>query len=135
VNHVLCVHYNKYKRQRLLVLLHPFNGLFSITAWVSRHQKGEPFWIMGWQWHQLDHIPINCTSLQIDNHASPLSFYRPDALPATQPIASKHRKKYKVTSFISTTALDFCSTGRHHTDHKETIFGCLYLGLQQKVVS
>jgi len=28
-----------------------------------------------------------CTSLQTDNHASttPLSFYRPDALPATQP--------------------------------------------------
>ena len=33
-----------------------------------------------------------CISLQTDNHAStpPLSFYRPDALPATQPTASKH---------------------------------------------
>jgi len=36
-------------------LLHPFNGLFSRTTWVSRHQKGKPFWIlleqemMGWQ--------------------------------------------------------------------------------------
>ena len=32
-----------------------------------------------------------CTLLQTDNHAStpPLSFYRPDALPATQPTASK----------------------------------------------
>ena len=32
-----------------------------------------------------------CTSLQTDNHAStpPLSFYRPDALPAAQPTASK----------------------------------------------
>jgi len=31
-----------------------------------------------------------CTSLQTDNHAStsPLSFYRPDALPAAQPTAS-----------------------------------------------
>ena len=30
--------------------------------------------------------------LQTDNHAStpPLSFYRPDALPAAQPTASKH---------------------------------------------
>jgi len=34
-----------------------FNGLFSRTTWVSRHQKGKPFWIllkqemMGWQWH------------------------------------------------------------------------------------
>jgi len=80
------------------LLLHPFNGLFSRTIWVSRHQKGKLFWIlleqemMGWQWHQLDHIQIICTSLQTDNHAStsPLSFYRPDALPAAQPTASKH---------------------------------------------
>jgi len=59
-----------------LLLLHPFNGLFSRTAWVSRHQKGKPFWIlmkqemMGWHWHQLDHMQIICTSLQTDNHAS-----------------------------------------------------------------
>jgi len=79
-------------------LLHPFNGLFSTTTWVSRHQKGKPLWIlleqemMGWQWHQLDHIQIICTLLQTDNHAStsPLSFCRPDALPAAQPTASKH---------------------------------------------
>ena len=43
-------------------LLHPFNGLLSRTIWVSRQQKGKPFWIlleqemMGWQWHQLDHM-------------------------------------------------------------------------------
>ena len=32
-----------------------------------------------------------CTMLQTDNHAStpPLVFYRPDALPAAQPTASK----------------------------------------------
>jgi len=44
-----------------------------------------------WQWHQLGHRQI-CTSLQTDNHAStpPLVFYRPDALPAAQPTASKH---------------------------------------------
>jgi len=43
------------------------------------------------QWHQLGHMQI-CISLQTDNHAStpPLNFYRPDALPATQPTASKH---------------------------------------------
>jgi len=36
-------------------------------------------------WHQLDHMQIICTLLQTDNHAgaSPLSFYRPDALPST----------------------------------------------------
>jgi len=58
-------------------------GLFSRTTWVSRHQKGKPFWIlleqemMGWQWHQLDHVQIICTSLQTNNHAStsPLRFY------------------------------------------------------------
>jgi len=32
--------------------------------------------MMGWQWHQLDHMQIICTSLQTDNHASisPLKF-------------------------------------------------------------
>jgi len=60
----------------LLLLLHPFNGLFSRTTWVSRHQKGKLFWIlleqemMGWQWHHLDHMQIICASLQTDNHAS-----------------------------------------------------------------
>jgi len=44
-----------------------------------------------WQWHQLDRMQV-CTSLQTDNYAStpPLSFYRPDALPAAQPTALKH---------------------------------------------
>ena len=66
----------------LLLLLHPFSGLFPRTTWVSRYQKGKPFWIlleqemMGWQWHQLDHMQIICTLLQTDNNAStsPLSF-------------------------------------------------------------
>jgi len=26
--------------------------------------------MMGWHWHQLDHMQIICTSLQIDNQAS-----------------------------------------------------------------
>jgi len=66
-----------------------------MTTWVSQHQKGKAFWIlpeqemMGWQWHQLHHMQIICTnhSLQSDNHSD---FYRLDALPATQPTASKH---------------------------------------------
>jgi len=43
--------------------------------------------MMGWQWHQLDHMRIIYTLLQTDNHAStsPLNFYRPDALAAAQP--------------------------------------------------
>jgi len=83
-----------------LLLLHPFNGLFSRTIWLSRHQKGKPFWIlleqeiMGWRWHQLDHMQIICTSLQRDKphqYFTTLQFFcRPDALPAAQPTASKH---------------------------------------------
>jgi len=44
-----------------------------------------------WQWHQLGHMQV-CTLIHTDNHASttPLSFYRSDALPATQPTVSKH---------------------------------------------
>jgi len=47
---------------------------------------------MAWQWHQLDHMQIIYTSLETDNHAStsPLSFYKQDALSATQPTASQH---------------------------------------------
>ena len=65
---------------RTTLLLHPFNGPFSGTTWVSRYQKGKPIWILlkqkdsEWQWHQLDHMQV-CTSLQADNLAStsPLS--------------------------------------------------------------
>jgi len=40
--------------------------------------------MMRWQWHQLDHIQITCTSFQTDNHNSTSSFifFWPDALPA-----------------------------------------------------
>ena len=62
------------------------------TAQVSRYQKGKTnLDFTGargseWQWHQLGRMQL-CTSLQTDNHTStpPLSFYRPDALPAAQP--------------------------------------------------
>jgi len=75
----------------------PFNGLFSRITWVSRYQKGKTnLDFTGardseWQWHQLGHMQV-CTSLQTDNHANtpPLVFYRPDAVPAAQPTASKH---------------------------------------------
>jgi len=76
---------------------------------VSQHQKGKPFWIlleqemMGWQWQwqQSDHMQITGTLLQTDNHTStsPLSFYRPDVLPAAQPTASNHsRQKLNLNS-------------------------------------
>jgi len=76
---------------------HPLNGPLSRTTRVSRYQKGKTNLDFTeardseWQWHQLGHMQV-CTSLQTDNHDStpPLSFYRPDALPAAQPTASKH---------------------------------------------
>jgi len=42
--------------------------------------------MLGWHWHQLDHMLIICTLLQTNNHAitSSLIFYRLDALPDTQ---------------------------------------------------
>jgi len=67
------------------------------TIQVSWYQKGQTNLDFTeardgeWQWHQLGRMQV-CTSLQTDNHVStpPLSFYRPDALPATQPRASEH---------------------------------------------
>jgi len=64
---------------------------------VSQYQKGKTNLDFTeardseWQWHPLGHMQVG-TSLQTDNHASKptLGFYRPDALPAAQPTASKH---------------------------------------------
>jgi len=45
----------------------------------------------GVQWHQLDHMQIICTLLQIENHTSTTSLnFWPDAFPASQPTVSKH---------------------------------------------
>ena len=76
---------------------HRFNGPISGTTQVSRYKKGKTNLDFTeardseWQWHRLGCMQV-CTSLQRDNYAStsPLSFYRPDALPAAQPTASKH---------------------------------------------
>ena len=82
----------------------PTNSVKALKA-KSRYQKGKTNLDFTeargseWQWHQLGHMQV-CTLLQTDNHAStsPLRFlrpnkgvfYRPDALPAAQPTASKH---------------------------------------------
>jgi len=70
---------------------HPFNDPLSGTTRVSRYQKGESNLkqetVSGISWAIYKSAPC-CRH----NHAStpPLSFYRPDALPAAQPTASKH---------------------------------------------
>ena len=85
----------------LLLLLHPFKGLFYRMTCVSRYQKGKTSLdlnearddgVLGWQWHQLDHMQTISTLLQTHNHTntSSLDFYRPDALPDAQPTVSKH---------------------------------------------
>ena len=54
-------------------IIHPFSGLLSRTTRVSRCQKGKTSLdlnearddeVLGWQWHQLDHMQTICTSLQ-----------------------------------------------------------------------
>jgi len=88
-----------------MILLHyiRLTAFFQETL-VSRHQKGKPFWILLEQKRRWDGSGISwticksfapCSSLRTDNHASTssLSFYRPDALPAAQPTASKHWRK------------------------------------------
>jgi len=81
-------------------VLHPFNGLFSRTTWVSQYQKGKTSLdlnearddaVLGWQWHDLDHMQTICTSLQTDNHTntSSLNSYRPYAVPYAKPTVSK----------------------------------------------
>jgi len=79
---------------------------------MSRYQKGKTNLDFTeardseWQWHQLGHMQV-CTSLQTDNHAStpPLSFYRPDALPANSVKALK-----ATSSNIHTTTTKHTST-------------------------
>ena len=83
-------------KERTTTHTHTFNGLFSGTTWVGRYQKGKTNLDFTeardseWQWHQLGYMQV-CTSLQTDGHTNHHSvFYRPDALPATQPTSSKH---------------------------------------------
>ena len=90
---------------------YPFNGPFSGTTHVSRHQKGKTNLDFTeareseWQWHQLGHMQV-CTSLQTDNHAStsPLSFLqagRPSCRPTNSVKALKAFFTYKVAAKIN----------------------------------
>jgi len=73
---------------------HPFNCPFSGTTQVSRYQKGKAVWIL------LKQVTVSgsgiswavCKSALTRTTLAPHHsvFYRPDALPATQPTVSKH---------------------------------------------
>ena len=97
---------------------HPFNGPLSGTTRVSQYQKGKTNLDFTeardseWQWHQLGHMQV-CTVLPTDttpaHHHS--VFYRPDALPATQPTASKHWRQ-KLTTTVAVKARSSSSSNR-----------------------
>ena len=67
-----------------------------------------------------------CTSLHTDNHANipPLSFDRPNALPATQPTASKHWRQlfrsYCGQCFVWLVLTPMMSRGHTHTHTRLT---------------
>jgi len=116
----------------LQLLLHYIRlmAFFSRTTWVSQHQKGKPFWIwleqemLGWQWHQLDHMQIICTSLQRDKYAStsPLKFFtgRMPFLPPNQQCQTTGKQLqlqpllqlYKVIQFDAETINMRCKADR-----------------------
>ena len=76
---------------------HTFNGPFSGTTRVSQYQKGKPVWVLlqqetmsgsGISWAVCKSAPrFRQTTTPAPHHSV---FYRPDALPASQPGASKH---------------------------------------------
>ena len=90
------IHTRTHARAHARAHTHPFNGPFSRTTQVSRYQKGKTNLDFSeardseWQWHQLGHMSAS-RSRQITTPAAHHSvFYRPDALPAAKPTASKH---------------------------------------------
>jgi len=64
------------KAARHMHLTVSFPGLV-LSSWVSWYQKGKTSLnlneardngVLGWQWHQLDHMQTIGTSIQTDNH-------------------------------------------------------------------
>jgi len=86
-----------WRQKKEVTHTHPFNGPFSGTTRVTSTRKIKPIWISlkqrtvrgsGISWAMYKSAP---RSRQITMPAPHHSvFYRPDALPATQPTASKH---------------------------------------------
>jgi len=84
---------------------HPFNGPLSRTNQVSRYQKGseKPIWILlkqetvsgsGIRWAICKSAPRSSQITMLVPHHS--IFYRPGALHATQPTASKHWRQQQI---------------------------------------
>ena len=92
-----------------------FNGPFSGTSRVSRYQKGKPIWILlkqgtvsgyGISWAICKSAPHSTQiTIPAPHHSV---FYRPDALPASQPTVSKHWRpsscnQYWLANYLSST--------------------------------
>jgi len=86
--------------------------------------------IIGWQWHQLDHIQIICTLLQTDNHARTPSviFDRPDALPDAQPTVSSDYD----TLNVLTSCNDQCEIWHERMNFKFYLNWCKALAMRGK---
>jgi len=67
---------------------------------------------MGWQWHQLDHIQIICTSLQTDNHSSTITGWILFLTPIQQCQSTKGKMKPKVQmpNFTGLLLISHCHT-------------------------
>jgi len=95
--HIQFTHTHAQAHARTHTHTQPFNGPFSGTTQVSRYQKGKPIWILlkqetvsgsGISWAICKCASSSRqTTMPAPHHSV---FYRPDALPATQPTASKH---------------------------------------------
>jgi len=84
-----------------LLQLHPFNSLFLRTTWVSRYQKGKTdldlneakddgvLGCSGISWTTCKQSALCSRQITTPAPHHPI-FYRPDALPDTQPKGSKH---------------------------------------------
>jgi len=62
---------------------------------------------MGWQWHQLDHVQIICTSLHADKHASTQFFT--GRMPFLPPNQQRQSTEGNVSAIITITIIT--STG------------------------
>jgi len=108
-----------------------------LPGWAGT-RKVKPIWIFTeardseWQSHQLGHMQV-CTVLQTDNHAStpPQSFYRPDALPATQPTASKNWRPKAMLLHLSNAiiVLKIVFTSHHKFVNNQLISLILYVNV------
>jgi len=79
--------------------------------------------MMGWHWHQLDHLQVICTSLQTDNHASTssLNFLQDSALE----FSIAHIIKCRTNVVFTYLLLGFQTTTRNVGQCKNNVMAAL----------